>query len=64
MAHSEQRRFIDELKDYSGKMTRADQELFSMFLKRHRDDEDLDRESFDRLLRLYETYVPRRKQLR
>jgi hypothetical protein len=63
VSHSEQQRLINELRDYTAKMSRADEELFAMFLKRHRDDEDLDRDSYARLVRLYEAYVPKRKQL-
>jgi hypothetical protein len=63
VSHSEQQRLINELRDYTAKMSRADEELFAMFLKRHRDDEDLDQTSVTRLVRLYEAYVPKRKQL-
>lgn len=60
MTHIEQHKIILELADYSRKMKRDDQEVFEMFVKRDKDDEDLDVQSANRLRRLYETYVPER----
>jgi hypothetical protein len=51
---------IEELKDYSRKMSRYDLEEFDMYVKRDKDDEDLDNHSRDRLRLLYEKYVPAR----
>jgi hypothetical protein len=39
-------------------MKRTDQEDFDMFVKRDKDDEDLDQISLRRLRELYELYVP------
>ncbi len=60
MTHIEQQKMIAELKDYSHKMSRYDQEEFEMYVKRDKDDEDLDNRSRSRLKELYVQYVPAR----
>lgn len=60
MTHIEQHKMIQELVDYMRKMKLNDQEEFAMFLKRDKDDEDLDEHSVRRLQQLYEFYVPAR----
>jgi hypothetical protein len=62
MTHAEQRERIEELMDYRRNMTRQEQEEFEMFLKRNKDDEDLDTLSRKRLVDLYEKYIPPRKR--
>ncbi|MCZ6775884.1 MAG: hypothetical protein O7D34_05455 [Ignavibacteria bacterium] len=57
MTHAEQHKMIVELIDYTHKMKRYDQEEFEMFVKRDKDDEDLDAISQKRLVHLYEFYV-------
>ncbi|HXG37311.1 MAG TPA: hypothetical protein VNL36_00930 [Bacteroidota bacterium] len=60
MMHSEQQKLIAELKDYEAKMTRDEQDQFRMFVKRNKDDEDMDEMSKKKLLALYEKYVVNR----
>jgi hypothetical protein len=60
MTHAEQHRMILELKDFSHTMSGRDRDEFDMFLKRDRDDEDLDEISRKRLVQMVETYVRRR----
>jgi hypothetical protein len=60
MTHAEQHRMILELKDFSHTMSGRDRDEFDMFLKRDRDDEDLDEISRKRLVKMVETYVRRR----
>ncbi len=60
MTHIEQHKMIQELVDYMRKMKRNDQAEFEMFLKRDKDDEDLDEHSVRRLQQMYESYVPAR----
>ncbi len=60
MTHAEQQRMIRELRDYSHKLTRSEEELFQMFVKRNKDDEDLDIVSQRRLTDMHERYVVRR----
>ncbi len=57
MTHDEQHKMIVELMEYSSRMKRYDQEDFAMFVKRDKDDEDLDTISQKRLMHLYETYA-------
>jgi hypothetical protein len=58
MTHADQHQMIMELMDYSRRMKRSDQEDFEMFVKRDKDDEDLDQTSMKRLRQLYESHVP------
>ncbi len=57
MTHDEQHEMIVELLDRARKMKRYDQEDFEMFVKRDKDDEDLDLLSQKRLQELYDTYI-------
>jgi len=57
MTHDEQHKMIIELTDYARKMGRYEQKDFEMFLKRDKDDEDLDELSQKRLIELYTKYV-------
>ena len=63
MTRAEQRGMIQELRDHTRRMTRAEEEELAMFLKRDKDDEDLDSLSRDRLIALYRKYVPRGRYL-
>jgi hypothetical protein len=63
MTHVEQHRMILELRDYVHKMTRREEESFAMYLKRDKDDEDLDVVSQKQLQSMYATYVERKKKL-
>lgn len=60
MTHAEQKRMILELRDYTHRMTRDEEELFQMYVKRNKDDEDLDNVAQRRLTDMYERYVVRR----
>jgi len=53
---------IVELQEYARKMNRYDQEDFDMYVKRDKDDEDLDTLSQKRLLQLHELYVVRKSR--
>jgi len=59
MTHADQQAMIRELRDYVRKMSRYEEEEFQMYVKRDKDDEDLDAESQRRLQDLYNTYIPR-----
>ena len=60
MTHDEQHRMILELRDSIHRMTRDDEELFNMFVKRDKDDEDLDVVAQTKLEGFYEKYVVRK----
>jgi len=51
---------IEELKDYHQKMRGKDYYDFEMFMKRDKDDEDLDEISKRRLVELYEKYYKKK----
>lgn len=60
MQITEQKRIIEELKYYKNKMSREDLYQFEMYEKRTKDDEDLDRISFQRLKDLHAKYVKKK----
>jgi hypothetical protein len=60
MTHVEQHRMILDLRDYVHRMTRDEEEIFAMYVKRDKDDEDLDVTSQKRLEAMYEKYVLRK----
>lgn len=61
MTHSEQHRMIQELKDYEHKMSGREQEEFSMFVKRDKDDEYLDELSIKKLIDLHARYAVKKR---
>ncbi len=60
MTHEEQKHMILELRDYTHKMSRTEEEAFQMYVKRKKDDEDLDNLSQKKLAAMYERYVVNR----
>lgn len=60
MTHVEQTKIIVELRDYERNMNRNEQEELHMFVKRDKDDEDLDDIAKKKLLQLHEKYVVNR----
>jgi len=60
MTHVEQHRMILELRDAVRRMSRDEEEVFSMFVKRDKDDEDLDVPSQKKLEAMYEKYITRK----
>jgi hypothetical protein len=56
MSSREQRDYFNVLKRYERKFDEKEQYDYKMFLKRHKDDEDLDKLSMARLKKLYEKY--------
>jgi len=61
MTHAEQHAMVVELLYYQRKMSRYDQEEFEMYVKRDKDDEDLDSMSQRRLVQLHEKYMPQKR---
>ena len=56
MSSREQRNYFDTLKRYERKFDKNELNDYKMLLKRHKDDEDLDKLSLQRLQNLYEKY--------
>jgi hypothetical protein len=60
MTNAEQRKLIEALKYKAGKMLSKDKYDYEMFVKRDKDDEDLDSLSMRRLRELLEKYGDKR----
>lgn len=62
MAHRDQTKYFDSLHRFERKFTAKESEEYKVLLMRHKDDEDLDKESFNRLKALYEKYYVNRER--
>jgi len=62
MRSSDQKRYIEVLTRYERKFTPEESKDFKMFVKRHKDDEDLDNISFNKLKDLYTKYYKNREK--
>jgi len=62
MSYREQKEYFEALARYERKFDEEERKDYKMLLKRHRDDEDLDRLSLERLRKLYEKYYVNRKK--
>lgn len=63
MAWREQKKFLEELKKYEPRMSEADRAQYKMFVKREKDEEELDTLSMGRLREIHARYcipVPKR----
>jgi hypothetical protein len=58
---SEQKALLDDLYYVSNKMSRSDYDAYQVFLKRQKDDEDFDIQSFANLESLHKKYVIKKK---
>ncbi|PID59294.1 MAG: hypothetical protein CR986_06715 [Ignavibacteriae bacterium] len=62
MRYTEQKKFIDALKRFEKKFSQDELKNFKMFVKRVKDGEDLDNNSFGQLKKLYEKYYLTREK--
>ncbi|NOX19038.1 MAG: hypothetical protein GXO87_12260 [Chlorobi bacterium] len=62
MSFREQKNYFEKLKRYERKFKREESEMYKMFVKRHKDDEDLDKLSLVKLKKLYEKYYVNREK--
>ena len=60
MRQRDQKRFFEVLKRYERKFSSDEKSNYSMLLKRHKDEEELDSISFQYLKSLYEKYYVNR----
>jgi hypothetical protein len=60
--YAEQKKMIEELQRISYRLKGKDKYDFEMFLKRHKDNEDLDSLSMKRLREIYEKYVIKKEK--
>jgi len=56
MSSREQKKYIETLKRYEKKFENKELAEYKMFVKRHKDDEDLDKLSMQKLEQLYQKY--------
>ena len=64
MSSREQKTYFEVLKRYTQKFESRELEDYKMLLKRHKDDEDLDKLSMQRLKALHEKYQVNREKKR
>jgi hypothetical protein len=62
MASREQKNYFEILKRYERKFEPKELEDYKMLVKRHKDDEDLDKLSMQRLAKLHEKYHVNREK--
>jgi hypothetical protein len=62
MSYRDQKKYFEALARFERKMGPKEREDYKMLLKRHKDDEDLDRLSMERLKKLYEKYYVNREK--
>ncbi|HLB00365.1 MAG TPA: hypothetical protein VJO14_03175 [Bacteroidota bacterium] len=60
MTKTEQHKIIQALREYEHRLRGREADEFQMMRKRDTDDEELDRLSVQKLLGMYEKYVPER----
>ncbi len=60
MTYRDQTRYFEKLKRYENKFDKKELDDYRMLYKRHRDDEDLDKLSMERLKGYYEKYYVNR----
>jgi len=58
----DQKKYFDALKRYENKFTSKEAQDYRMLFKRHKDYEDLDKLSMERLTNLYEKYYISRER--
>lgn len=62
MRSTDQKKYLATLKRYEKKMDRDEREMYTMLVKRHKDDEDLDNISFGKLKDLFTKYYTNREK--
>ncbi len=60
MRFNDQKKYFEKLKRFEPKFSAKEKEEYKMLLKRHKDDEELDRLSFEKLKSLYQKYYVNR----
>ena len=56
MSYRDQQKYLDELRKYEKKFDHNELEDYKMFVKMHKDEEEFDSVSLQRLTELYEKY--------
>lgn len=63
MRYNDQKKYFEALRRYERKFSSYEMKDYKMFLKRHKDDEDLDNISFEKLKDLYTKYYVNRDKI-
>lgn len=63
MRYTDQKKYFDALRRYEKKFSPEELKDYKMFLKRHKDEEDLDNLSFVKLKDLYMKYYVNREKI-
>lgn len=61
-SHKDQKKYLEELKRFERNFTESEKYEYKMFLKRHKDEEELDSASMKKLKALYDTYMAKKKK--
>jgi len=62
MSTQQQKKYFEKLKRFEYKFDQKELQMYKMFVKRHRDDEDLDSLSLASLKKLYSKYYETREK--
>ena len=62
MSQRDQKKYFETLKRYERKFESKELDDYKMLLKRHKDDEDLDKLSMERLQKLFDKYYTNREK--
>lgn len=62
MSRRNQKKYFDDLKRFERKFDKKEAEEYKILLQRHKDDEDLDKQSLERLKGLHEKYFVNREK--
>ena len=63
MRYTDQKKYFEALRRYENKFTGDEMNSYKMMFKRHKDDEDLDNHSFQKLKDLYTKYYVNREKV-
>lgn len=63
MRYTDQKKYFESLRRYENKFTGSELKDYKMFFKRHKDEEDLDNISFQKLKDLYTKYYVNREKV-
>lgn len=62
MSHRDQKKYFENLKRFERKFDRKEFAVYKVLLQRHKDDEDLDKQSLEKLKELHEKYYVNREK--
>lgn len=62
MSYRDQKKYFEELRRFGNKLSSSEKREYDMFLKRHKDDEDLDTLSLKKLKELHTKYYINRER--